>query len=103
MVSNLYIFVINNTMVSNLYIFVINNTMVSNLYIFVINNLMVSNLYIFVINNTMVFSCRTLASERTSIHKNLVVAIGLAQIIFLAGIDVVYNPVSNLMYVCYNH
>ena len=38
---------------------------------------------------------RTLASERTSIHKNLVVAIGLAQIVFLAGIDAIYNPVSN--------
>ena len=40
------------------------------------------------------FISRTLASERTSIHKNLVVAIGLAQIIFLAGIDATYNPVS---------
>ena len=40
------------------------------------------------------FIPRTLASERTSIHKNLVVAIGLAQIIFLAGIDATYNPVS---------
>ncbi|XP_031572893.1 adhesion G protein-coupled receptor L3-like isoform X2 [Actinia tenebrosa] len=39
-------------------------------------------------------SLETLASERTSIHKNLVVAIGLAQIIFLAGIDVVYNPIA---------
>ncbi|KAK3746364.1 hypothetical protein QZH41_006294 [Actinostola sp. cb2023] len=39
-------------------------------------------------------SLETLASERTSIHKNLVVAIGLAQIIFLAGIDAVYNPIA---------
>ncbi|XP_022793709.1 adhesion G protein-coupled receptor L1-like isoform X1 [Stylophora pistillata] len=39
-------------------------------------------------------SLETLASERTSIHKNLVVAIGLAQIIFLAGIDATYNPIA---------
>ncbi|XP_048576446.1 uncharacterized protein LOC5501722 isoform X2 [Nematostella vectensis] len=38
-------------------------------------------------------SLETLASERTSIHKNLVVAIGLAQIIFLAGIDAP-NPIA---------
>ncbi|KAJ7382338.1 hypothetical protein OS493_035615 [Desmophyllum pertusum] len=39
-------------------------------------------------------SLETLASERTSIHKNLVVAIGLAQIVFLAGIDATYNPIA---------
>ncbi|XP_067055563.1 uncharacterized protein [Acropora muricata] len=39
-------------------------------------------------------SLETLASERTSIHKNLVVAIGLAQIVFLAGIDATHNPVA---------